>query len=104
MGSLKFGFQLFLVFAGVQYFSSIFYPACGSAEKVTREEEQASDGLEMIAARMQELSRSLDKMPEPPVMNQTIEIPNWSNNTSQKKRRPLKVLKNKFTLQEKEKK
>ena len=67
-----------LIFAVVHYSLLLFEPPYGFAENVSkREAEQTSEGLEMIAVRMQQLSQRLDKIPEPPAMNQTIEIPDW---------------------------
>ena len=88
MQPLKFRPWFFLMAAGIPYLLSIFYASAAFAGDVLkREAEQSSDGLEMIVSRMQELSRSLDKMPEPPVLNQTLEIPAWASGPSQKKKK-----------------
>ncbi len=46
---------------------------CSETEKVV--EENTSEALEMIASQMQALSSSLDGMPEPPQLNQTLVLP-----------------------------
>jgi hypothetical protein len=41
----------------------------------SRETEQNSEGMEMIARQMRSLSQSLDQMPGPPAFDQTLQIP-----------------------------
>lgn len=57
------------------------------------EEEQINEGLDLIAARMEELSKTLEKLPEPPVLNQTLEIADLNGSPSQQKKTSDKKLK-----------
>lgn len=41
----------------------------------SRETEQSSEGMEMIARQMRSLSQSLDRLPGPPAFDQTLQIP-----------------------------
>ena len=50
----------------------------GSWLQAQQQTGQNSEGLEMIAQRMKSLSHSLSHMPEPPVMNQKIQLPDMS--------------------------
>ena len=83
----KFALRLFFILTILQCCPVAFSGASVFAEgAVEREEEQVNEGLDLIAERMEELSQSLEKLPEPPILNQTLEILDLNNGLSQKKK------------------
>ena len=55
------------------------FPAFAAAQSHLSETEASSDSLAMIEERMKALSGSLAAMPEPPRLDQVIEIPTGYN-------------------------
>ncbi len=55
--------------------TSAFFTAPFLFAAPSRETEQSSEGMEMIARQMRSLSQSLDQMPGPPAFDQTLQLP-----------------------------
>ena len=66
------------------------FPAAAFGQEARKADPPSGAALEAIASRMKALSASLAQMPEPPRLDQTLQIPVLPVSSSSHKSKPLK--------------